>query len=376
MSEMKRYQRKLIPVNIAVMIISLVAVISIMFLPLITADFSNSGEALAEIMNQSSGGQQESDGESGSGSGGQQEMSEVLSEGLKNLKFSVTAMDFANMAFADDPFKSIAELSAQTLKPITGDIFNVLLTQMVVSSQPDLQVENIDYNALYDKAQQLSSAEDPDEIINSIAGQLADEGNVAAADKDSFISNISSGIKSLYNDTVEYTGSFSTEGMICMYISNMSAGEGHDSSPMQGKTYSELIYSMLTSSDAVNSMISMYKMVGISLFMLEAFPALMWLILFLFAFFHLFAKNKRFTMWYVKLFGLHPCLTFGIAPLIIQAVFTSMLGAYAGLLGAIYSLTWISGGCYVALWLISIFWAFPIKRRIRKLKKSGESDNG
>ena len=38
-------------------------------------------------------------------------------------------------------------------------------------------------------------------------------------------------------------------------------------------------------------------------------------------------------------------------------------------MGMISSLSWISGACYVVLWLISICWAFPIKRKIRRLKK-------
>ena len=39
----------------------------------------------------------------------------------------------------------------------------------------------------------------------------------------------------------------------------------------------------------------------------------------------------------------------------------------AAIIGAISSLTWISGACYLALWIVSVFWAFPIKRRIRDI---------
>ena len=41
----------------------------------------------------------------------------------------------------------------------------------------------------------------------------------------------------------------------------------------------------------------------------------------------------------------------------------------AAVLGAVSTLTWISGGCWVLLWLVSIFWAFPIKRKIRALNR-------
>ena len=107
-----------------------------------------------------------------------------------------------------------------------------------------------------------------------------------------------------------------------------------------------------------------------------------WLILFLFAFFHLFAKNKRFTMWYVKLFCWIPPLIWLVLTLFpVLAPKISFLndiwngeqgkliqGAFAG----IGTFTWISGICYVLLWLVSICWAFPIKHKIRKERKQPE----
>lgn len=92
----------------------------------------------------------------------------------------------------------------------------------------------------------------------------------------------------------------------------------------------------------------------------------MWAVLFLFAFFRLFAKNKRFLMWYVKIFGILPCLLFGVLPLAAGAL---VGGEIAAVLGMLSTMAWVSGGCYVLLWLVSIFWAFPIKRKIRALNK-------
>ncbi|MDE7214622.1 MAG: hypothetical protein K2N68_02145, partial [Clostridia bacterium] len=108
-----------------------------------------------------------------------------------------------------------------------------------------------------------------------------------------------------------------------------------------------------------------------------AFFAGVWAIMFLFAFLRLFAKNKRFTMWYVKLFGAIPVILFWLAPLAagwaIPAYFPALLGEFAWalpvLLGAIGTMTWVSGICYVVLWVLSIVWAFPVKHKIRKLIK-------
>lgn len=130
-----------------------------------------------------------------------------------------------------------------------------------------------------------------------------------------------------------------------------------------------------------------YAFIGMGFFML------LWLILFVFSFIHMFAKNKRFTMWYVKLFCAWPCILFFVVPWLAQTVLvtafpevvTSIAGAFSGLgitlegeaaagvvtavISAFKSSMWISGVCYLVLWAVSIFWAFPIKHKIRKLKK-------
>lgn len=107
-------------------------------------------------------------------------------------------------------------------------------------------------------------------------------------------------------------------------------------------------------------------------FYVMLFFAAMWVILFLFAFFHMFAKNKRFTMWYVKLFGGTPCFLFWVLPAIGKLLVGNLMGetgkVAAAVFGCVSSMTWISGICYLLLWLVSIFWAFPIKRKIRKLR--------
>ena len=104
-----------------------------------------------------------------------------------------------------------------------------------------------------------------------------------------------------------------------------------------------------------------------------------WLFLFLFSFFHLFANNKRFMMWYVKLLCWIPPMIWVALRLIptlatkIKAVADFWNGENSALvkaaLGGITTYTWISGLCYVLLWIISIFWAFPIKHKIRKERK-------
>ncbi len=105
-----------------------------------------------------------------------------------------------------------------------------------------------------------------------------------------------------------------------------------------------------------------------------------WVLLFLFSFFHLFAKNKRFTMWYVKLICWIPSviwLALKLAPTLISKIAPDFWSGETGallqsVLSKITTFTWISGLCYVLLWLVSIFWAFPIKHKIRKERKNPE----
>lgn len=108
----------------------------------------------------------------------------------------------------------------------------------------------------------------------------------------------------------------------------------------------------------------------------------LWVILFLFAFFHMLAKNKRFTMWYVKLFAPYPAIIFWFVPTVIKLAIKSgnvtingvaataeQLNLLSAILGGVSSMAWISGLCYLLLWAISILWAFPIKHKIRRLKR-------
>lgn len=135
-----------------------------------------------------------------------------------------------------------------------------------------------------------------------------------------------------------------------------------------------------------------YIFIGIGFFII------LWLILFLFAFFHMFARNKRFMMWYVKMFCAWPCIIFWLVPLLVKKVLAvafpeiynqviegiaqfigntanvtvtaeQATGIVNAVLSSLQTFAWISGICYLLLWIISVCWAFPIKHKIRKLKK-------
>ena len=193
--------------------------------------------------------------------------------------------------------------------------------------------------------------------------------------------------------------------------SGSTEGEGSESEGTEGSgnkivtTYDDLLYEMgfdknakdelkekmrSTLDDGLNKLIEengidtyleyyQYLFIGMLLFI---FP---WFVLFLFAFFRLFAKNKRFMMWYVKLLCWIPSIIWLVLTLFpVVASKVSFLsdfwnGDNSAVVHAVFkgisSLTWINGLCYVLLWLVSIFWAFPIKHKIRKERKYPEVED-
>ena len=112
------------------------------------------------------------------------------------------------------------------------------------------------------------------------------------------------------------------------------------------------------------------------------FFILPWLFLALISFFKIFAKNKRLMTWYVKLYSFIPgliALALMLAPLVapkilpllkLEADSAEILSYINIACAGVSSFTWVSGLCFVALWLVSIFWAFPIKHKIRKERKA------
>lgn len=247
-------------------------------------------------------------------------------------------------------------------------------------------------------------------------------------------------ITEIYNKTVEVAGegNFSVEAMITVMASEMMggvgdfnlsdliagfAGGGESGTETGGETggeekevkkyskyrdmgeglaksfigddFASSIKSMIMNAVGENDAVFGYYgyiFIGVGFFIA------LWLILFLFAFFHMLAKNKRFMMWYVKLFCAWPCIIFYLIPLLVKKVLATVFpdiytqvmefvvnfaentmhvtitteqasGLFNSVLSAFQTYAWISGICYLLLWVISICWAFPIKHKIRQLKR-------
>lgn len=377
MDEIARRQRKLIPLNIVVAIIALVAAVSLLFAPIVSVDAVGLGDYITEMM-----GEQTAGGDS-SEEGPTIDTAKIVSTVTSNMgNVSLTTMSLATLAFSDDLTETlkdyVSEIGSETLKKSEKELITDVAVPMMVEMMeeesgeeaPD-NIKNMDADAIYDKAKALetASAGEVDETISALAEELQNQlGEDYISDEN--LADLESAIRTVYDDTVAATdGTFTIESCICVFASKSLQESGEITQTFT--SYADLIDYFMDSSSELDDTIAqvepILKIVAIALLFFTA----VWLILFLFAFLHLFAKNKRFTMWYVKLFGFLPCLIFGVAPLVAGAIVPGMEGGaeIAGILGMISTMTWISGACYILLWIISIFWAFPIKRKIRAYNK-------
>lgn len=387
MDEIARRQRKLIPLNIVVAIIALVAAVSLLFAPIVSVDAVGLGDYITEMMDE------QTSGEDSSAEGPTIDTAKIVSTVTSNMgNVSLTTMSLATLAFSDDLTETlkgyVSEIGSEALKKSEKELITDVAVPMMVEMMeeesgeeaPD-NIKNMDADAIYDKAKALetASADEVDETISALAEELQNQlGEDYISDEN--LADLESSIRTVYDDTVAATdGTFTIESCICVFASKSLQESGEITQTFT--SYADLIDYFMDSAlssgsgsdssseldDTIAQVEPILKIVAIALLFFTA----VWLILFLFAFLHLFAKNKRFTMWYVKLFGFLPCLIFGVAPLVAGAIVPGMEGGaeIAGILGMISTMTWISGACYILLWIISIFWAFPIKRKIRAYNK-------
>lgn len=391
MDEIARRQRKLIPLNIVVAIIALVAAVSLLFAPIVSVDAVGLGDYITEMMDE------QTSGEDSSAEGPTIDTAKIVSTVTSNMgNVSLTTMSLATLAFSDDLTETlkdyVSEIGSETLKKSEKELITDVAVPMMVEMMeeesgeeaPD-NIKNMDADAIYDKAKALetASAGEVDETISALAEELQNQlGEDYISDEN--LADLESSIRTVYDDTVAATdGTFTIESCICVFASQALQESGEITQTFT--SYADLIDYFMDSAlssgsgsgsdsgssseldDTIAQVEPILKIVAIALLFFTA----VWLILFLFAFLHLFAKNKRFTMWYAKLFGFLPCLIFGVAPLVAGAIVPGMEGGaeIAGILGMISTMTWISGACYILLWIISIFWAFPIKRKIRAYNK-------
>lgn len=369
--EEKKLQRKLIPLNIVVALVALVAAISLIVTPLLKINFGTIA---------SSFGSENNEGEGGESNDGGTTQYAVLFKNV-DAEIVLSPLDMVKVLVAPAEEKRAILVNSWLIENgVMEEVLVSFVNMSLVLATKEVQSEqlaDIDLPKLNEALAKADEVQSRDELLTVLDGYLVvleQESSVTLTEDMKTAAR--DNCLEMYDTTVAATGGeFSVEKMICVNMTP-EGGEPYAS-------YSDLVTAMLSgdfgSSDGSENPLAQVTEILDTvaapygyMFIYVAFNALIWFILFLFAFFRMFAKNKRFTMWYVKLIGCWPCIIFGVMlsfgmSMIAGAV--AALAPYAGMFAAFSSYTWISGGCYLLLWLLSICWAFPIKHKIRKLRK-------
>ncbi len=404
--QVKKYQKRLIPVDIVIAILAFVAAFTLLFAPLIRIDLGKAAQVLVE--------------ESGSSDSGEsQEIQDELVNStlgsFDGVYLSVTTMDLAKFSFSEKPMDAITDIVTDSVEDAAPKVVtNVLLSSMKASldeaiesasgsNKQELQrvrdsLENVSTDKILSYIDKLEKANPAtkNDVIEELADYVLGTVDLSGSDTGSIKDDVCEVIGELYDNTVKYNnGKFTLEACICVTVSLLMNEENSEPSntaatatasttdPEVYTTYDELFDNLLqgsegegegsgsSSADDLQKTLAMVAEYGRYFCFVMFLIVALWFLLGFIATLRTLCANKRVTMWYVKLFGAIPWLLFGLVPLVASSLFAKIpdLAPVAGIFGAISSFTWVSGVCYILLWLVSIFWAFPIKHKVRKYKK-------
>lgn len=393
MGEYERLQKKLIPVNIVVMVLCLVAALSIFFAPLLTIDLGKVTTEITSAVQTGSNEEQSGDGETFD----MEQIIGMIAKGTEGVKLNISAAGMLEFASSENPAGRVTKYIGDIMSRIEDDLFSMVavtfLPNLIENYDPGLEIDTgrVDVNSLTGKFNEVFAAgseEQTDAAIAAFVDEL--QRQAVAADGTQVIADdvkapLADTIKEFYSEADEIVdGDVTLENFICVTVSQLINGtdENQEGEDKVYITYEELLggitggNSESSTEDVTQTIKEFLPYLKYASYAMFGFGGL-WLVLFVFALFRLFTKNKRFMMWYVKLTGFYPCFIFGILPLAYKGIFAAMVPAETGiniaaLIGAFSTMTWISGACYLLLWIVSVFWAFPIKHKIRYLKKHGD----
>ena len=370
----KSLNRKLIPYNLVLIIVSAVAIWSLLFMPILTINLGQMMMGVLEVI------PSEDDDLDGT------KASLVIMLKALDTEIEFTTMSFAKIAFGENP-------TAEVLKVyVLGDnnlvesaLLSMVATSLLAENMPNAtQLRDLDLSAANAELFELEKENaDPVQVAENYVNKLNVELEKVGAEKITGVEGAEDLIDNMY-DTVcdEMGGKFSVEGFICIGL-----WRGGENAPTTYEALADRIASGETGSDEgtaydkvdadFGSMLSVFQPLtmigGYMKYFFYGMLVLMapWAILILFALLHLVLPNKRVSVWYIVTFGAFPCLIFWLLPVKLGGLLLSrFLGpAASAIFGAISSYAWISGICYLVVCLLAIIWAGPIKRKIKRLKK-------
>lgn len=373
--ELKKKQRAFIPINIITCAIALVAGLTLIFTPFLSID---AGALMDSIPQEESGGNSQDNGSLQANESDSQESNSDINLIMQlvlptiDIKLSFTPFDFLSIAATENPIKG----AVSTV--LNDDLIEDALVKgmgaalVIYESLGDLQ--GIDEEELQElDIEELSAfVKTAEKDKNAAFEQFKDSVQTVAEKFDADVDVNAPEFKDAFDEVINKgtnpeTDSFSLEYLLCTAIEEQANKEA--TTPVEFNSYSDVINYYLDEQIPTEGMpdpalfsMAFYIVAGLILV-----PAVLWLLLALLSGLHILLKNKTFLTWYVKLTGFFPCLIFGIMPLILGAVISNT--TVSVLIGAISTMTWISGGCYLALVLLSWILIYPRRRKIRDLRR-------
>ena len=381
-----RFQMMLLPVDLAILVLALVAALTLLFLPYLKIDLGKTLDALyasalddpdeEEPASPSALADEPSSEEAAREYYGQ--MRAIIGDTSIGLKL-IPTMRFA---FNADPCTQLRTTCASALRAAEQSLSIDLTVTYFVSAgglenvSPEV-IENVDTERLYAEFSALKDAteEDKAEYIARFSAALLEE--LGCAEDEELAAAVQDAITQIYDASVEYAEEFSVETCVCMLLTQLFDPERE--APYAN--YDEAVGAMLGLNEDHEEGFGLGNVIDGAMFGIWIFLGVMcisvlsYLVLAGMALLHAVIGNKRMMMWYAKLFGLFPALICFITPRVLPKLFPmfgwegAVLASVKGVLSALSSFTVVSLVCYVLLWVISIFVAFPIKRKIRYYEK-------
>lgn len=369
-SERRKLHRKLILPNIFILLISLVAAASLLFAQLLSVSVhidAQFGETVAQIMSEQAGEEGGADAEAAA-----KQYAFLFKDADADVTISLNPLDIMTAGFdggregVKKLFTSALGGLSDTVARLSEQILPAMISVSVAGAAgADLEnadLENIDTSIFTETITKLNNQDlegARTEFSSQLDGFLAQFDVTLTEDEQTEVMNA-------YDELVDAAtvdGEFSAINILTsMGGSGESEGEGGAADMLAILADPAALADQL---DEETLQTVNLACTGLSVFLFV--QAGLWAILALLAFLHIFLPNKKVGMWYVKLLCWLPCFLFFIAPPLALAVapnFVELPAVVSSL--AFGGMTFISGICLLVLWLISIFWCHPIKKRIKR----------
>ena len=367
MTKKETLHRNLIPYNIVLSLVAFFAILSLLFMPILTVNLKQLMMGLIDTT------VNESEAESGFS----EEDEYILNHFDININF--TAASFAEITFDKNP-------GAKILTQYVFGKGNVLESEILLSLASVILDENgtstdyiykLDLTSANDVFYSLEKTEaDPVAAAKNYVDKLNTELSKYDLKQITDTSAAEELFTEIYDRVCEKTdGKFSVESLVC--ISMFGDAENPPSNYYEVATYIVDTDFADESDDFFVLILSLLSMLGGYIkyvFYVMLLLILPWIFLLFFSLLHILIPNKKLSIWYIEAFGSLPTALFWLLPLGLRLILRASFPPIAAVLGAMSSYAWISGICFLVVTILDRVWASPIRRRIKDAEKAEKAE--